>query len=358
MTKPFDLLTEALDHEDGDEDSPEFLSARADLVAAIWKASGKSQTEFAQEIGFSQAYAQKILTQGFAWGSKEKAITSALGLPPGCLSTESSAKTFIDTCPIFITTVDALVHFNSEAMRAEKLVPTAYILEKIKYEWEHEASEELKEYFTHPEKTSEPDDKDALKALEELLILPVNAVNNPDEVMRMRSKAIKLSVKTRLLIAKNITVEMQREKISTVELATRAGISESAVVKLLDRRQCSMATLFGIASALSVSPARLMVKPKEKSAAAAEQTHQRKEYEDLPLVARGFLSDYLQLIREKTGGEPTGRAASILILTPILHYAVSLLEKNANSIDSDTSQNLAGIMGNLERNLRVLTTAP
>ena len=362
MTRPFHMLEEFLDeHEDGDP-SQEFWDSRVELVSALWKASGCSQQEFASAIGFSPAYAQKILTQGFAWGRKENAISEALSLPLGCLSTEAAAKEFLDLCPVFCISIDALVHFNSLATREAKVVPVVYILEKIAAsDFDEDVCDKLTEYFTDPENIPEPDDKVILAELEKLLGLPVNAINNPDELMRTKSMVNRLGIETRRTIAQNVKAQMQRDNLSAVELAKRAGILESTVIKLLGlRHQCTMTTLFGISSALALAPYKLMVNSEEKNTlATTEQIDQKKEYEDLPLVARAFLSDYLLLIREKNGVDalsgPTGRAASVLILTPILHYAIKLLEKNANSMNSNTSMDLAGIMANLERNLRVMT---
>lgn len=370
MTKPFNLLEEFLDeHEENGaaDDSQEYWNARAEFVSTILKASGSSQQEFSSAIGFSPTYAQKILTLGFAWGTKEKAISTALGLPKGCLSTETATKGFLDLCPIYVLSIDALVNFNSAAIKEAKVMPSAHILQKIAAsDLNADVRDTLLQYFTSPETTAEPEDPVTLGKLEKLLSLPVNAIANPDELMRTKSRATQLGIKTRKIIAQNVRAEMQREHLSVVELATRAGISESAVDKLLGiRHQCNMTTLFGIASALSVDPDYLMTPAVEKIVpVTTEQSYQKKEYEDLPLVARAFLSEYLQLIREtRTRGEvsePTGRAASILILTPLLHYAMKLIENNTNHY-GDSPMSLVEIMSNLERNLRVMTapiTAP
>ena len=361
MTKPFNKLEENLDEYEEGDDPQEFLNSRAEFVTQMWKSSGRSQQEFAAVIGFSTAYGQKILTQGFPWGKKESAISEALGLPLGCLSTEEATKEFLDLCPVFCISIDALVHFNSGATREAKVVPRVYILEKIAAsDLDEDVCENLTKYFSDPENIMEPDDKAILAELEKLLGLPINAINNPDELMQTKSKASRLGIKTRRIIKNNVKAHMERENLSTVELATRAGILESAVDKLLgDRCQCSMTTIFGIASALSLEPHFLMVSSEEKySPTSIEHEYQKKEYEDLPLVARTFLSEYLQLIREKIDvnelSEPTGRASSILILTPILHYAIKLIENNSNSMNNNTSMDLAGIMANLERNLRAM----
>jgi transcriptional regulator with XRE-family HTH domain len=371
--KPFLMLSEVLEAEHdqgGEENSIEFLEARAEFVAAIWKASGSSQQDFSQAIRFSPAYGQRILSQGFEWGGKERAITTALGLPPGCLATETAARTFVERNTVFITALDSLVHHNSAATRAAKATPTAYILQKIEGLDDYpEMREEFTEYFSNPDPQPEPEDPVSLAVLEGILDLPVNGITNPDAVSRLRSRVARLSIDTRRTIAANVAAEMEKENLSAVELATRAGIPESAVVKLLGlRAQCTMTTLFGIASALSVEPAWLMtraVKPDPATNAEQVPPENKKDYEDLPLVARSFLSDYLQLIREKDGREisgPSGLASSVLVLTPLLHYAVKLIEKNADSLYSDEfPMNLAGVMGNLEKKLRVMTapmTAP
>lgn len=379
MSKPFASFFKALDSlaHPGEADDTEdtqnstedleraYFEARQELAADLVEASGLTQQAFSRILGKSGALVQRLLSTPMRWAQGE-AMCTALGLPRNALTSLENAREF-SANELYINTLDGVIAYQAPALQEAKALPTQYVLSKIQESsaFAERERQRLLDYFTYPTDKREPSpvERDTLvRKLERVLELPALAIVDPDALAKKRRSIIRMSQQARGNVARNVERLMLAEGWDTATLAKTAGCSEKEVRSLLGgAHKLNFAMFFAMAGAFAVDPpTKLMRAPHEwELNARKERTpepvpEQAQPYANDPVVVRSFLSEYLQLVHERMPGDaqmPTGRAAAILLLTPMLHGFIRMVEANTGIQDDGTMPDLNKVITNLYRTL-------